>query len=209
MTQETSKRDAIQGEIIHEYDGIEEADNKLPQWWLWTFYIAIAFSLVYWVYYEAVGVGHGPLDSFTAERMEAMDTGAPITDTVLLELASDKLAVRAGEKAFGQNCAKCHGSRGEGNIGPNLTDEFWIGEGSPVAIYSTIAQGRTGKGMPAWGLQLGPGACKQLASYVLTVRNTNLPGKPAQGQKWKEAASAESAALQPPSAPPGNTPTER
>ena len=194
------RRDAIQGEIVHEYDGIEEADNKLPQWWLWTFYIAIAFSFGYWIYYESVGVGHGPLDAYAAERMKALDTGEPVTDDVLVALAGDKLALRSGEKAFGQNCSKCHGARAEGNIGPNLTDEFWIGEASPTAIYSTIAQGRTGKGMPAWGLQLGPGLCKQIAGYVLTLRNTRVPGKEPQGVKWEPPAPKSAAA---PPAPAG------
>jgi cytochrome c oxidase cbb3-type subunit III len=176
--------DAIQGEIVHVYDGIEEADNRLPQWWLWTFYLAIAFSLGYWVYYESVGVGAGPLDRYAAERMAALDTGTPVTDEVIADLSTDRLAVRAGVKAFAQNCAKCHGSRAEGNIGPNLTDEYWIGEASPAAIYTTIADGRTSKGMPAWRLQLGSALNKQIAAYVLTVRNTGVQGKAPQGAKW-------------------------
>jgi cytochrome c oxidase cbb3-type subunit 3 len=182
VTQEL-KRDAIQGDIVHEYDGIEEADNRLPQWWLWTFYVAIAFAWGYWIYYESVGVGHGPLDTFVTERMAALDTGAPVTDEELVGLSGDRLTLRAGEKAFGQNCAKCHGSRAEGNIGPNLTDEYWLSDDAPAAIYATITEGRTGKGMPAWGLQLGPGLCKQIAAYLLTVRSTNVPGKAPQGDK--------------------------
>lgn len=175
--------DAIQGEIVHVYDGIEEADNRLPQWWLWTFYLAIAFSLGYWVYYESVGAGAGPLDRYAVERMAALDTGAPVTDQVIADLAGDRLAVRAGAKAFGQNCAKCHGSRAEGNIGPNLTDEYWIGEASPAAIFATIADGRASTGMPAWRLQLGAALSKQIAAYVLTVRNTGVEGKAPQGAK--------------------------
>ena len=182
MTQ-GNKHDAIQGEIVHVYDGIEEADNRLPRWWLWTFYIAIAFSFGYWVYYESFAIGAGPLDRFTQDRMAALDTGEPVTDEVLVALAADKLAVRAGGKAFAQNCAKCHGSRAEGNIGPNLTDDYWLADDDPAGVYATISAGRTGKGMPAWGLQLGPGACKQIAAYLITVRGSNLPGKPPQGEK--------------------------
>ena len=187
---ESRKHDPIQGEIIHEYDGIEEADNKLPGWWLWTFYIAIAFSFGYWLWVEAFEVSPGPLDSYIAERMEALDTGEEVTDEALVSLAADKLAVRAGERAFAQNCAKCHGSRGEGNIGPNLTDEFWLAGGAPVDIYATVMHGRNGKGMPAWGLQLGPGMCKQVTSYLHTLRGTNLPGKPPQGERWEAPAAA-------------------
>ena len=182
------RHDPIQGAIIHEYDGIEEADNRLPQWWLWTFYLAIAFSFFYWIYYEGTRIGPGPLDRYAADRTAAMDTGEPVTEAVLLGLQRDKLALRSGEKAFGQNCAKCHGSRAEGNIGPNLTDDHWIGDDSPMGIYTTIGEGRGGKGMPGWALQLGPSTCKQLAAYVLTLRGTHVPGKAPQGEKRAAAA---------------------
>ena len=192
-----SEHDPIQGAIVHEYDGIKEADNKLPQWWLWSFYLAIAFSFAYWIYYEAFGVGDGPLDRYSQERMAALDTGEPVTDDLLVELADDRLAVRAGGRTFGQNCAKCHGSAAEGSIGPNLTDEYWIGGHAPVDIYQTIVDGRSGKGMPPWGLQLGPGACKQVAAYLLSIRNSNVPGKEPQGEKVapeaKPAAAAKTA----------------
>ena len=41
---EGKRTDEIQGEILHVYDDIEEADNNLPTWWLLTFYGAIAFA---------------------------------------------------------------------------------------------------------------------------------------------------------------------
>ncbi len=178
-----SEHDPIQGLIVHEYDDIKEADNKLPQWWLWSFYLAIAFAFGYWIWFEAFGVGDGPLDRYSQERMAALDTGEPVTDEVLVQLAADRLAVRGGARTFSQNCAKCHGSSAEGNIGPNLTDQFWIGGHAPVDIYQTIVDGRSGKGMPPWGLQLGPGACKQVAAYVLSIKNSNVPGKEPQGTR--------------------------
>ena len=186
MSEQPRPHDPIQGDIVHQYDDIQEADNKLPQWWLWSFYLAIAFAFGYWIWFEAFGVGQGPLDRYAEERMAALDTGKPVTDEELLHLAADRLTVRAGARTFAQTCAKCHGSRAEGNIGPNLTDEFWIGSNHPIDIYQTIRDARSGKGMPAWGLQLGPGACKQAAAYVLTLKNTKVPGKEPQGTKVED-----------------------
>lgn len=192
------EHDPIQGPIVHEYDDIKEADNKLPQWWLWSFYLAIAFAFGYWVWFEALAAGDGPLDRYTQERTAALDTGAPVTDEELVALAADRLTVRAGERTFSQNCAKCHGSAAEGNIGPNLTDDYWIGGHAPLDIYQTILAGRSGKGMPPWGLQLGPGACKQVAAYLLSIRNTNVPGKEPQGTQ-----------VPPEAEPPGHAKTAR
>jgi cytochrome c oxidase cbb3-type subunit III len=56
--------------------------------------------------------------------------------------------------------------------------------GQAQDIYEVVLDGRPLRGMPAWGLQLGPGACKQITAFVLTLRNTNVPGKPPEGERW-------------------------
>jgi cytochrome c oxidase cbb3-type subunit III len=42
-------------------DDLQELTNPLPQWWLWTFYLTIIFSVVYWLMYPAWPIG----DSYT------------------------------------------------------------------------------------------------------------------------------------------------
>jgi cytochrome c oxidase cbb3-type subunit 3 len=163
-------------------------DSALPRWWLWATAFTVALAAGYWLWIEPLHLSPTPFERYVTERAAALDTGEPVTEKVIADLARDKLAVRAGEGAFARNCAKCHGARAEGHIGPNLTDDFWIGGGAALDIYQTILRGRDGKGMPSWGLLLGTGDCKQLAAYVVTLRGTNRPGKAPQGAKWVPTA---------------------
>lgn len=38
-------------------DDLQELTNPLPNWWLWTFYITIVFSVIYWIMYPAWPIG--------------------------------------------------------------------------------------------------------------------------------------------------------
>lgn len=173
--------DPIQGEIVQTTGGIPQADNRLPGWWLWLFWISVALAAGTWLATAAFHVVPGPLDRYLADRAAALDTGGLVTDDMLAALAKDRLAVQAGAAAFGKHCTRCHGERGEGGVGPNLTDRFWIAGATPVDIYSTVVEGRNARGMPPWGSELGRGVCKQVAAYLLTIRDLDLPGKPPQG----------------------------
>lgn len=164
-------------------DPRETSNGPLPRWWLWATAATVALAAGHWLWNQGLHLSPAPLERYLAERAAALDTGEQVTEQMVVELAADKLAVRAGGADFGRHCAKCHGARAEGGIGPNLTDDFWIAGGSALEIYQTIVHGRDGKGMPSWGLQLGTGACKQIAAYVVTVRGTNVPGKPPQGSR--------------------------
>ena len=159
---------------------VELADHRAPGWWPWLFAATCAFAAGYWLYYERFG-GANTLDAYVEARTAALDTGALVTPEMLAELTADPLAVRAGERTFERHCAKCHGARGQGDVGPNLTDDRWIGTGTALDVYETIAGGRIARGMPAWQVELGPGACKQVTAFVLTLRGLDLPGKPPQG----------------------------
>ena len=52
----------------HSFDGIQEYDNRLPNWWLWTLHGSIVFSLAYWIIFHSLGVGKMPHESFEADR---------------------------------------------------------------------------------------------------------------------------------------------
>lgn len=182
---DSNRHDEIQGEIIHVYDGIEEADNELPLWWLFTFYGAVIFAIFYWFYYEGFNVGPSPMQAYAAELREQASQGGEVNDALIEALAIDPSAVAAGRDVFTAQCAVCHREDGGGNIGPNLTDTSWIHGGSPLNIHDTIRNGVTTASMPAWGAILGPTAVQQVAAYVVTLRNTNVAdGKAPQGEVW-------------------------
>lgn len=174
--------DEIQGEILHVYDGIEEADNELPNWWLWTFYGAIVFSVFYWFAYHEFESVPLPGQAYAIELQQR--SGGAVSEELLVAMAGNPDAIAAGQALYATNCAICHKERGEGNIGPNLTDEFWIRGGGPIQIHDTIANGSLQAGMPAWAGPLGAEKVQQLTAFVLSIRDTNVPGKEPQGERW-------------------------
>lgn len=171
------RTDEIQGEILHVYDGIEEADNNLPTWWLLTFYGAVAFGLVYWFHYHEYGVGKLQPEVY-AEQMAAVAADRTIvTDDSLEALMQDEAAIEAGKKIFTTQCFACH-DQGQGRVGlgSNLTDKYWVRGGAPTDIHLVVAEGIPDKGMTPWGPILGQEGVSQVTAYVLTMRNTNLEG---------------------------------
>jgi cytochrome c oxidase cbb3-type subunit 3 len=183
----TGKRDDLQGAIVHEYDGIEEADNVLPRWWLAVFIGSIVFAVGYWLSYGVYGQ-QTPRQEYAARqaeldaaRLAALANAPDVNDEVLNTLAHNGSAVAEGAAIFKTNCVACHGEKGEGKIGPNLTDRFWLHGAAAVAIHHTIEEGVPAKGMPTWGPLLGRQGVQRVAAFVLSIRNSEQPGKPPQG----------------------------
>ncbi|MGY6647385.1 cbb3-type cytochrome c oxidase N-terminal domain-containing protein [Wenyingzhuangia sp. IMCC45574] len=173
----------------HDFDGIEELDNNLPPWWLYLFYITIAFAVVYMVRYHVLD-GQDQKEEYLVEVRLAKEQIAAYEATQekvdLSALASGGNA--EGKKLFKKNCAVCHGVDGGGKIGPNLTDEYWILGGGVENIYNTIAEGgRPGKGMIAWKNSFNPQKLQMLTAYVASLKGTT-PAEPKapQGDLYKE-----------------------
>nr|MDQ3036656.1 c-type cytochrome [Myxococcota bacterium] len=169
--------DPLQGKIVHEYDGILEADNELPRWWLGIFVVSVAFAGAYWFYYETWSIGAYPAAEYREAMAAAAASGdAEVTDELLQLLVADATVVERGRAAYETNCVVCHGARAEGNIGPNLTDGVWLHGGAPTDVHRTVREGVGARGMPAWGPVLGEQTVQALAAYVLTLRDTDVPG---------------------------------
>lgn len=185
-------RDRLLG---HAYDGIEEYDNPLPGWWTWIFVATIVFSLGYYVYYQ-LGPGPTVVALYEAEMriaaaQQAKLAPAPgaVGEEALRALARDARAMAGAREIFATRCAPCHGPQGQGLIGPNLTDEFWLHGGTLVEIRHLIAEGVPEKGMVPWKDQLKPEELSAMAAYISTLSGTNPPGpKPPQGVNAKGEA---------------------
>jgi cytochrome c oxidase cbb3-type subunit 3 len=164
--------------LDHEYDGIKEYDNPMPRWWLGTFWVTIAFSVLYVLNVPGVGNGKGRIADYDVEMAKAAALAAEhdplngLTDAKLVALSSDAATRALGSATFATTCSSCHLADGGGLIGPNLTDAYWLHGGKPMEIIKTINDGVAAKGMPAWGKILKPEQLRAVAAYVITLRGT-------------------------------------
>jgi cytochrome c oxidase cbb3-type subunit 3 len=199
MTIDPVQVDKVSGQTTtgHEWDGIRELNTPLPRWWLWLFYLTIAFSVVYWFLFPAwplFGSYTGGVlgwssraavaDQVALAKAARMQEATALESASLSEIAAapklQELALAQGKAAFGDNCAPCHGSGGQGQKGyPNLTAGRWLWGGALEQIGTTIIHGirapddadtRT-SAMPAFGKDgtLKPEEIREVADYVRTL----------------------------------------
>ena len=177
--------------IEHEYDGIKELDNPTPAWFMVLFYSTIAFAVAYLLIYHVFGIGQLQYDEYKTEvaqaeivKKEYLSKAANLVDENTVKLVADPATLKAGEGIFKQNCAACHGDKGQGVVGPNLTDDFWLHGSNIKAVFKTIKYGVAAKGMPTWEKQLSPKQLSDVSNYIKSLRGTNPPnGKEPQGEK--------------------------
>jgi cytochrome c oxidase cbb3-type subunit 3 len=176
----------------HEYDGIRELDNNLPPWWVWGFYATIIFAVVYVFNYHILGTSDLQTEEYNKEVAQAkkdvdaylskMAMNVDETNATLLTEAKD---LSAGKALFETNCVTCHNPKGEGNIGPNLTDNFWIYGPDVKDLFKTIKMG-TPNGMPEHASKMNPVQLQQVSSFVLSLPFTKGPKGP-EGKEYPEA----------------------
>lgn len=169
----------------HVYDGIQEYDKRLPNWWLYTLYVMIVFWIGYWAYYEWLYVGpSGPQGvEQTLAKIEAdkLASSAKLDDATLWKMSRTAALVEAGQATFVANCAACHlaSLRGKSEspaaIGPDLTDTIWLHGGRPTDVFATVTNGVAAKGMPTWGPVLGPKKISEVVAYVLSKHQEGKP----------------------------------
>lgn len=177
----------------HEYDGIRELDNNLPLWWKYGFYITIIFSAIYLVRYHILASAPLQDEEYKIEMEiaqkevdEYIKKYSNVDENNIVAL-TDPVKINEGKDLYVANCAACHGRNGEGSVGPNLTDPYWLHGGSLKDIYRSIRYGWVEKGMKAWKDDLSQMQILQITSFIKTIQNTNPPNaKEPQGELYKE-----------------------
>jgi cytochrome c oxidase cbb3-type subunit 3 len=169
--------------LEHNYDGIRELDNALPPWWKFGFYITILVAIFYLLKFEVWHTGLNPNEEYVAEMKDAkIQTDAylasmkeNVDENTVTEL--DEEGVAAGKILFTKTCTPCHMSEGQGLIGPNLTDDYWIHGGSIKDIFKSIKYGYPEKAMQSWQSTYSPVQIQQLASFIRSLKGTH-PANP-------------------------------
>ena len=169
----------------HEFDGIREYDQKLPNWWLFTFYIAIVLFVFGWVtYYQLplrIKTDHeyltAKLDVISKKKEAELESIlSSLTDDSLREMSRDATHAAVGKSIFETKCSPCHWIdlsaqlNGMALPGVPLNDAEWKYGGRPLEIMSLITNGSPDptKGMIAWKDQLGPSEIAQVVSYIIS-----------------------------------------
>lgn len=196
-----------EGEVIlrkHEFDGIQEYDQKLPNWWLFTFYIAIVWFVVHWVLYYHTDIFKSPQQGVTqglvavndAKQKELEKTLANLSDSVLVHnWAAQPDVVNAGEAIYTKHCTPCHGADMSATIvaggnkiplpGLSLVDNEWKYGAMPMDIFKLIndgtppdSSGYNGARMQAWSQMLSPKEVAEVVSFLIAKVPEDFEGIP-------------------------------
>lgn len=178
----------------HKFDGIAELNNPTPAWFMVLFYGTIIFAIGYLLNYHVFGYGKLQDEEYVAEvEQAAVDKAAFLANPVNAASAvnennvvqsKDPKILESGAALFANRCTPCHGDHGQGIVGPNLTDEYWLHGGKIQSVFKTIKYGVPEKGMIAWEKSLSAQQIADLANYVLSLQGTKPAGaKAPQGEK--------------------------
>lgn len=183
-----TKKDEVE-KLDQPYDGIIEHDHPLPNWWVATFVLTVVFSVFYYGYYELMD---GPtLDQELSVKMAELeqkqkDSVGKAFDNLEQDILKPDMVAR-GQVIYAEKCFMCHGPQGQGLIGPNLTDNFWIHGNTAQNILHVIQKGVPEKGMVPWEAVLSPEDQIATVAFIKSLKGTNPPNpKASEGTEYKD-----------------------
>lgn len=171
----------------HVFDGIQEYDQKLPNWWLFTWYITIVWFIIAWFAYYQLNLGGSDYERLAGELAHVKDVQLKemekISDDKLWEMSKDEKVVSAGAATFAATCVACHAPDLSAKIagsklpGLPLNDQEWKHGGNPLQILQTVRKGAPDvtKGMPPWEPQLGLSRVVEVVAFVLSKHEKGEP----------------------------------
>ena len=181
--------------LDHDYDGIKELDNQLPPWWKYGFILSICWACGYLIYFhilEAAPLSAGEYVNEMAAAKAAKDAYMLTAKNNVDEntIVFDKSYLADGQTIFTDNCVACHGDKGQGGVGPNLTDDYWLHGGKISDIFKTVKYGWPANGMKSWQSDFSSIQIAQVVCYVKSLKGSNPPDpKAPQGDLYDDADS--------------------
>jgi cytochrome c oxidase cbb3-type subunit 3 len=166
----------------HDYDGIREFDNPTPGWWHAIFIASIIFSVFYYMFFQFSPVAWTPQDVHAKAEIANLkkqfaELGTLAQDEpTMLRMMNDAKWLSVGQSVYRSNCVSCHADKGQGIVGPNLTDHSYKHVKKLDDICRVVANGAANGAMPAWKINLHPNEVVLVSAYIATLRGQSVPG---------------------------------
>ncbi|MFQ3575449.1 MAG: cbb3-type cytochrome c oxidase N-terminal domain-containing protein [Cytophagales bacterium] len=166
--------------LPHAYDGIYELNNQMPPWLKNLFIGTIGFAVVYLAVYYVFGLGkfqdqeyQDQMKLAAIQQEEYLKKAANSIDESNVKLDLKDLAMlEKGKNIFMNNCKACHGENGEGGVGPNLTDSYWLHGNSINDVFKVVKYGVPEKGMIAWQSKMTPMDLASVSNFILSLQGS-------------------------------------
>ena len=187
-----STKSEMEGPVLrpHIFDGIQEYDQRLPNWWLWTLYIAIIWTFISWIWefqlsrpLNMATTDHQRVDTeVAAVKKQQADNMLKILSTLddsrFWAMSQDKELIARGQLTFDTICAACHAKDMSATMpggvklpGLPLNDKEWKYGAKPMDIFKVVSKGSpdASKGMIAWEPQFGGVKVAEVVAYILST----------------------------------------
>ena len=170
-------RDDLPVIMPHTYDGIQEYDQSLPNWWLFTLFGSMAFAFLYWMACFVTGTAaddrvalNVELDALEARQLAAVKN---LDDGTLWKMSRNTQTVAEGQAIYNSLCFTCHAPNlaGMKGLGFRLNDDLWVHGNTPTAIFTGISEGITFEGKPtgmAAQKVLGTGRIAAVTAFLIS-----------------------------------------